>query len=130
MLIQELTRRFNKIRTARGQATVMLRVGISSGPMLAGNLGSVERMQYTVVGDTVNIAARLCALAEPGGVTLTAATLAGGHPGAAVHYRRLGPVQLRGRRESVELCAMDVDAVARDVNVDQFIDHLLASVGD
>ena len=49
--------------------------------------GSAERMQNTVVGDTgVNVAARLCGMAEPGGVLLTGAMLASGHPGSASHY--------------------------------------------
>jgi adenylate cyclase len=128
MLIQELTRRINELRHARRQETVRLRVGISSGPMLAGNLGSAERMQYTVIGDTVNVAARLCAMAEPGGVLLTGAMMAGGHPGEPGHYADLGAAQLRGRKEYVEVRAMNVDAVARDVNADQLIDHILSAV--
>ena len=128
MLIQELTRRINQIRKARGQSTVMLRVGISSGPMLAGNLGSVERMQFTVVGDTVNVAARLCGMAEPGGVMLTGAIMIDGYPGEAGHYADLGATRLRGRRELVEVRAMDVDAVARDVNADHLIDQILTTV--
>ena len=128
MLIQQLTRRINQLRQARHQATVMLRVGISSGPMLAGNLGSADRMQYTVVGDTVNVAARLCGVAEPGGVLITQAMLASGQPGHAHHYAYRGSAELRGRREGVEVVAMDVDAVARDVNADRLIANILSTV--
>ena len=113
MLIQALTRRINQVREGRNESTVMLRVGISCGPMLAGNLGSAERMQYTVVGDTVNVAARLCGMAEPGGVLLTGTMLASGHPGSSSHYADLGAAQLRGRTENVAVCAMNVDAVDR-----------------
>ena len=129
MLIQQLTRRINSIRQPLGQATVRLRVGISSGPMLAGNLGSAERMQYTVVGDTVNVASRLCGLCEPGGVLLTGSMLAGGQPGDLDHYSDLGPAQLKGRRGNVEVCVMDVDAVAHDVNADQLIEQILNEGG-
>ena len=130
MLIQRLTNRINLIREQAGQPTVRLRVGISSGPMLAGNLGSAERMQYTVVGDTVNVAARLCGLAEPGGVLLTGGMLAGGQPGNLEHYADLGPAQLKGRKGGVEVCAMDVDAVARDVNADRLIEQILSTAGN
>ncbi|MDJ0739259.1 MAG: adenylate/guanylate cyclase domain-containing protein [Gammaproteobacteria bacterium] len=130
MLIQQLTVRVNRIRKPLGLATVRLRVGISSGPMLAGNLGSADRMQYTVVGDTVNVAARLCGLAEPGGVLLTGAMLAGGQPGSLEHYRDMGPARLKGRRRDVEVCAMDVDAVAHDVNADLLIEQILSTAGD
>ncbi|HOP17329.1 MAG TPA: adenylate/guanylate cyclase domain-containing protein, partial [Gammaproteobacteria bacterium] len=128
MLIQALTRRINQVREGRNESTVMLRVGISCGPMLAGNLGSAERMQYTVVGDTVNVAARLCGMAEPGGVLLTGTMLASGHPGSSSHYADLGAAQLRGRTENVAVCAMNVDAVAHDVNADRLIDRILSTV--
>ncbi|MCB1723658.1 MAG: HAMP domain-containing protein [Gammaproteobacteria bacterium] len=129
LLIQQLTTRINSLRGKAGQPTVRLRVGISSGQMLAGNLGSAERMQYTVVGDTVNVAARLCSMAEPGGVLLTCTMLVGGQPGQPEHYDDLGPAQLRGRKGNVEVCAMDVDAVAHDVNADQLIERILSAAG-
>jgi adenylate cyclase len=128
MLIQQLTGRINEIRQTRELATVMLRVGISSGPMLAGNLGSADRMQYTVVGDTVNVAARLCGMSEPGGVLVTDAMMAAGQPGESRPYAHLGPAELRGRKENVVVRAMDVEAVARDVNADQLIDSILSAV--
>lgn len=129
MLIQQLTRRINHNRVAAGEPTVMLRVGISSGPMLAGNLGSVERMQYTVVGDTVNIAARLCSMADPGGVLVTDTMLASDQPGRIEHYHRLGATELRGRAGNVEVLAMDVDAVAHHLDADRLIDRMLAHEG-
>ncbi|MCB1800396.1 MAG: HAMP domain-containing protein [Gammaproteobacteria bacterium] len=129
MLIQQLTGHINERREAAGQATVRLRVGISSGPMLAGNLGSAARMQYTVVGDTVNVAARLCGMAEPGGVMLTCTMLGNGQPGRLEHYADMGPVQLRGRKENVEVCVMDVEAVARDVDADLLIERILSEAG-
>ncbi len=127
MLIQQLTGRINLLRRQAGLDTVMLRVGMSSGPMLAGNLGSAERMQYTVVGDTVNVAARLCSMAEPGGVLVTDRMMTAGQPGRPSHYAHLGPARLRGRKENVEVLAMDVDAVARMENADHLIERILSA---
>jgi adenylate cyclase len=128
MLIQRLTGRINQLRAARGLPTVMFRVGISSGSMLAGNLGSADRMQFTVVGDTVNVAARLCSMASPGGVLMSESMLSYGFPGSAERYRSLGAVSVRGRREQVVIREMDVEAVARDLDADRLIESILSSV--
>ncbi|MES2661877.1 MAG: adenylate/guanylate cyclase domain-containing protein [Pseudomonadota bacterium] len=61
-----LVKEINELRKNRGQAVMQFRIGIHSGEMLAGSLGSDKRMQYTVIGDVVNIASRLCHQAEPG----------------------------------------------------------------
>ncbi len=64
ILIQRLIARENRLREAQGKFPIHFRIGINSGTMLAGNMGSTERMEYTVVGDTVNIASRLCGIAN------------------------------------------------------------------
>lgn len=51
--------RLNAFWEARGQSPAAIRVGIFTGPLVAGSLGSMERMEYTVIGDTVNTASRL-----------------------------------------------------------------------
>jgi len=65
VLIQQLAAQLNEQRRAEGRPEVHFRIGINSGAMLAGNLGSDERMEYTVVGDAVNLASRLCCEAQP-----------------------------------------------------------------
>ena len=45
-------------------------VGINYGPVILGNMGAKERMDYTVIGATVNLGARLCASAEPGKILI------------------------------------------------------------
>ena len=81
LLMQAVAERINRSRQKLGKEEVRFRIGINSGPMLAGNLGCSDRMEYTVVGDTVNLAARLCGEAPPGGVVLNEATRA--QPGVA-----------------------------------------------
>ena len=68
-------------------------------------------------------------MAEPGSVLLTCSMLSGGQPGDLVHYSDMGPAQLRGRKSNVEVCVMDVEAVARDVDADRLIERILSTVG-
>ena len=59
LLIQKLITHENELRKQRGLFPVQFRVGLNTGHMLAGNMGSRERMEYTVVGETVNLASRI-----------------------------------------------------------------------
>jgi len=62
LLIQKLVAHENALREEQGKFPVQFRIGVNTGSMLAGNMGSRERMEYTVVGDTVNLASRLCGI--------------------------------------------------------------------
>jgi len=59
LAIAEVMREDNTARRAQGLEPIRLRVGVHSGPVVIGNIGAPERMNYTVVGDAVNVAQRL-----------------------------------------------------------------------
>ncbi len=61
--IQKLMKIQNRHRESIKLFPIKFRIGVNTGEMLAGNMGSSERIQYTVVGDSVNLASRLCAVA-------------------------------------------------------------------
>jgi adenylate cyclase len=80
-------------------------VGVASGPVIAGFVGSTDRFEYTVIGDVANIASRLCdeAKTTPSGVLADRATVeeAGRHD----DWRSVGTRRVRGRNERVEAFA-------------------------
>jgi adenylate cyclase len=80
------------------------RVGVNSGEAMVGVVGAREGKSYTVIGDTVNVAARLQGAAPIGAVAIGAGTL-GGLRGARV--RSIGPVVLKGKREPVEAYVLE-----------------------
>ena len=88
---------------------LMVRIGLNTGRTLVGSLGAARSLDYTVVGDTANVAARLQQQAQPGTIVVSEATarLVAGY----VRLEPLGSVEVRGRTKQVT--AFRVTGVAR-----------------
>jgi adenylate cyclase len=71
LAMQRAMRRLNDDWSRRGRPTLAAGIGISLGEVFAGNIGSERRLEYTVIGDAVNIAARLCSEAGPGEILIS-----------------------------------------------------------
>lgn len=88
---------FNKEQEAGGKRTLGVGIGVHCGPVVAGNIGSETRMDYTVMGDTVNFTSRLQGKAPAGAVYVSAAvqnkTL------ADFSYKDLGRMEFKGYAE-------------------------------
>lgn len=72
--LQQMLVEFNRTRVAEGADPIRIGVGICTGPVVAGYIGSSRTMEYSVIGDTVNTASRLCSLAKPGEIIISEST--------------------------------------------------------
>ncbi len=97
--IQRATAVLNTTRHQRGQPTLHLGIGINSGEAIVGNIGSEKRMEYTVIGDMVNVAQRLQAQAQGGEVWIGDDTFASVQSLVTLYETVDTPV--KGRRQPV-----------------------------
>ncbi len=86
---------------------IRLGIGVNSGEALVGNIGSDKRMEYTVIGDVVNVAARLEAIAQPNEVLVAGSTR--DLVGEAFALRKLGLRKLTGRKTETAVYALEVE---------------------
>jgi len=95
-----------------GPQEIRMGVGVNTGPLVAGNLGNARQVEFTVLGDTVNVASRACSKAAGDEVVLTAearaAATAMTREGESLVTRDLGNVALKGKGE-VALYALALD---------------------
>lgn len=100
LAIQEGMERWNAERRERGLPPLQARIAVNSGPVVVGDVGSLQRVDYTVLGNTVNVAARLeQSVAEPGEIAIGSATaeLLGGR----IPVAPLGELQLKGLQQRI-----------------------------
>lgn len=95
--IEQLTAlgRFNRKRMESGLPPLAIGIGIHTGPVVAGYIGSSKALSYTVIGDTANTSSRLCSVATAGQILVSEATLA--KLGGKFEYEELPPAQLKGK---------------------------------
>lgn len=89
--------------SARGLPPLPTRFGISCGPAVVGNVGSHSRLQYTAVGDSVNLASRLEGLNRMYGTRAMAAAPVPERAGPGFVWRRVDCVRAKGKSEAVEV---------------------------
>jgi class 3 adenylate cyclase len=109
LAMREQLVKLNERRAARGEPPIGNGVGISTGEAVAGQIGSLERLMYTVIGDTVNVAARLESLTKDypeHPILINGPTAEALQSRDGLVMKHLGPIQVKGRAEPVDVHAV------------------------
>jgi class 3 adenylate cyclase len=99
MEIQNFCGALNAARTVSGETVISVGIGLNSGEVVMGNMGSEEHMDYTVIGDSINVAARLCGIAHPGQVLVSRAVADA--VGDAATWKELPSVTVKGKDQPI-----------------------------
>jgi adenylate cyclase len=105
--------RFNRKLMEEGQQPLAIGIGIHTGPLVAGYIGSSKALSYTVIGDTANTSARVCGIAAAGQVLISEATLA--KMVGKIEVDELPPANLKGKEKPFRI--FNVKRIAPSVPV-------------
>ena len=110
--MQQVLARLNELWRLQGRPELSVGIGINSGEVFAGNIGSARRLEYTVIGDAVNTAARLCSEAGPGEILIAEPLYAALRRPPPVSA--LTPWPLRGKARPVPVYRVEWQDLAAD----------------
>jgi len=105
--------RFNRQRVEAGTQPLAIGIGIHTGPLVAGYIGSSKALSYTVIGDTANTSARLCGVANSGQVLVSETTLA--RLNGKFVFEELPPAHLKGKEKPFRV--FDIKGMVPSVQV-------------
>ncbi|TDP62393.1 adenylate cyclase [Bradymonas sediminis] len=113
--MQRVMGEYNALLAAKGERVFDIGIGLNTGEVVAGYMGSSKSMNYTVMGDVVNTAARFCSAAGPGEILIGENTYA--EVSEQLQVEKLPPTKLKGKSEHVDIFRVlalktDADAMA------------------
>jgi adenylate cyclase len=97
----EVLGQFNRRRLARDDHPLAIGIGIHTGPVVAGYIGSSKALSYTVIGDTANTSARLCSVALAGQIIVSEATLS--KLGRKFEVEELAAAKVKGKERPLRV---------------------------
>jgi adenylate cyclase len=101
--IRKALAELNEKRTKRGHTAIMIGMGLHSGPAISGKIGSTERMEYTVIGDTVNMASRIEASTKAFGADLLISQTIAAQVDSSFLVETAGSAEVKGKSEPILL---------------------------
>jgi adenylate cyclase len=104
--IQEAMQKSNIERQKLGEQIIQIGVGLNDGEAIFGSMGSRFRMDYTCIGDSVNLAARLCSAAEGGSVIASSFILENADLKNQFKAEALPPIKVKGKEKPIDIYKM------------------------
>ncbi len=99
--MQKCLQKLNHDFTMQGKPNINIGIGINTGEVVVGNVGSENRLEYTAIGDSVNLASRLCSVAKAGQVIISESTY--NHIKDHIEVIKLDMVQVKGKEQKVQI---------------------------
>ena len=99
--MQNKIKELNDIRKQRGEDPVLVGAGINKGFVVSGNIGSRDMMDYTVIGDTVNLGSRLCSAAGPGEIIVSKEVIKNQED--KFLFKELEPIMVKGKKDKINI---------------------------
>jgi adenylate cyclase len=93
--MQMALREYNRTRKAEGLEDLHIGIGVNTGTVITGAIGSTKALQYTAIGDAMNVASRLCGVAKPGEIIVSESTFK--QVGHLYEVQPLTPVKVKGK---------------------------------
>jgi len=97
--MQSRIKEMNREKKRKKEPPIFVGAGINCGRVVSGNIGSRDLMDYTVIGDTVNVASRLCAAAGPGEILVSSSVY--GRTKKEFSFETLDPISVKGKEKKV-----------------------------
>jgi adenylate cyclase len=115
---------FNQRRIIQAQPQINIGIGISSGEVVSGNIGSHKRMDYTVIGDSVNLSARLEEVTKEYKCEIILSEFTYSLCGERIHVRELDKIRVKGKNQAVKIYEL-IDARTNSLQADEeeFLTH-------
>ncbi|MBD2296009.1 GAF domain-containing protein [Anabaena sphaerica FACHB-251] len=115
---------FNQRRIVQAQPQIHFGIGISSGEVVSGNIGSRKRMDYTVIGDGVNLSSRLEGVTKEYGCDIIISEFTYNLCSDLVWVRQLDKIRVKGKHQAVEIYELIGDrSTPLDASTQDFLYH-------